>query len=164
MKCGELGLYAQCKKALGDKIVIGCPVDRFMPLLITEMGMQYMGAGCYEVMQSTKDRYVVECFNLLVAGKFDQAMEIYWKLAPARNMFEARHMPTVLSGLYDFNLQKYYQFCTGGNGGQVRQPALKVHQHDLEQVKMAYFLIGVEPEGPDNDFYLGRSQSKANRM
>ena len=71
--------------------------------------MQWMGAGCYEVLQSTKKPYLTTYFKLLREGKWDEGMEIYWKLAPARNMFEQQFNQTVMTGTYNWHMQKYYQ-------------------------------------------------------
>jgi 4-hydroxy-tetrahydrodipicolinate synthase len=156
MKCGEVGLYAHCHKLFGDKILIGCPVERFAPAMVLGFKMQWMGAGCYEVMQSPEKPYLVEYFRLLREGKHDAAMDVYWRIAPARNMFEAQFWPTFMLGLYNYNLQKYYQWCVGGNGGMVRQPSMKVHQHELDQTKQGFRMIGIEPREPDEEFYVGR--------
>ena len=88
-------------------------------------------------------------------------MEIYWKLAPARQIFEQQFNATVMSGTYNWTMQKYYQWCVGGNGGFTRQPAMKLHQHELDMTKMAFRMIGISPREPDAEFYQGRQNYKA---
>ena len=51
IKVGELGMYADMHRLVGDKVLLGCPVERYAPLLVQGFGMQWMGAGCYEVFQ-----------------------------------------------------------------------------------------------------------------
>jgi hypothetical protein len=118
--------------------------------------MQWMGAGCYEVFQSPEKPYLVEYFNLLLKGKADAAMEIYWKIAPMRNIFEQQFNQTVMSGTYNWHQQKFYQWCTGGNGGVTRQPAMKLHQWEADPIKMGYFLIDITPPENDEEFYIGK--------
>ncbi len=156
IKVGEAGLAADCARLFGDKVLVSNPSERFLPMMHKAYGQQWIGAGCYEVYQSPQTRGLVNYFNLLMEGKEDEAMEIYWSLAIVRNMFEAQHMQTVMLGLYHWNMQKYYQWLVGGNGGYVRQPCMKLLQHDMEPFKFALSMIGIEPRQPDEEFYIGR--------
>jgi 4-hydroxy-tetrahydrodipicolinate synthase len=157
IKVGELGLFADMHRLVGDKLLLGCPVERYAPLLVQGFGMQWMGAGCYEVFQSPEKPYLVNYFNLLLAGKTAEAMEIYWKLSPARITFEQQFNQTVMTGTYNWQQQKYYQWCVGGNGGLTRQPAMKVHTWEMEMTKMAFRMIDIEPRENDDEFVMGRA-------
>jgi 4-hydroxy-tetrahydrodipicolinate synthase len=156
IKVGEMGLYADVHRLIGDRVLLGCPVERFVPLLIQGFGMQWMGAGCYEVFQSPEKPYLVEYFNLLLEGKADAAMQIYWKLTPMRNIFEAQFGQSVMSGTYNWHQQKYYQWCVGGNGGLTRQPAMKIHPWEADAIKMGYFTIDITPAENDAEFFMGK--------
>jgi hypothetical protein len=50
---------------------------------------------------------------------------------------------------------KFYQWCVGGNGGVTRQPAMKLHQHEMDRIRMAYRMIGISPAMDDNTFIPG---------
>lgn len=156
IKIGELGLFADAHRLVGDKLLIGCPVERYVPLLIKGFDMQWMGAGCYEVFQSPEKPYLTQYFKLLRQGKWDEGMAIYWKLAPARNMFEQQFNQTVMTGTYNWHMQKYYQWCVGGNGGLTRQPAMKVHSWEAQQTRLAFFTIDIEAREPEEEFVIGR--------
>jgi len=156
IKVGEPGLIAECVRRFGDKILVACPVERWLPMMVLAFKQQWIGAGCYEVFQSPEKPYLVEYFRLLREGKVDAAMEIYWKLTPARVIFEQQFNPTAMLGTYNWTQQKYYQWCVGGNGGLTRQPSMKIHQHEMEATKMAFRMIGIEPREPDEEFYVGR--------
>lgn len=156
IKVGEVGLIADCARLFGDKILVSCPMERHLPLMHQTYGQQWIGAGCYEVYQSPEKPFLVNYFNLLMEGKTEEAMEIYWSLAMIRNMFEMQHMQTVMLGLYHWNMQKYYQWLVGGNGGYMRQPCMKLLQHNLEPFKFALTMMGIEPRQPDEEFYVGR--------
>lgn len=110
MKAGELGLFTDAHRLVGDRILVGSPVERQVPTLIRGFGMQWMGAGCYEVFQSPEKPYLVDYFNLLLEGKSDEAMKIYWKLTPARVTFEQQFSQTVMTGTYNWHQQKFYQY------------------------------------------------------
>ena len=157
VKIGELGLYADAHRICGDRLLVGCPVERYVPLLVQGFKMQWMGAGCYEVLQSPEKPYLVEYFNLLLEGKTAQAMELYWKLAPMRNLFEQQFNQTVMSGTYNWHAQKYYQWCVGGNGGLTRQPAMKLHSWEADQIRLGYYAIGIEPRENEAEFWVGRA-------
>ena len=156
IKVGEPGLIADCARRFGDKILVACPVERFLPLMVLGFKQQWMGAGCYEVFQSPEKPYLVDYFRKLREGQIDEAMEIYWMLTPARVIFEQQFMPTSMLGTYNWTQQKYYQWCVGGNGGLTRQPSMKIHQHEMEATKMAFRMIGIDPREPDEEFYVGR--------
>jgi len=61
-----------------------------------------------------------------------------------------------MSGTYNWTMQKYYPWCTGGNGGFTRQPAMKMHQHEMDMTKMAFAMIGIPVGAPDVEFYQCR--------
>ncbi len=157
VKVGELGLFADVAHRIGDKVLVGCPVERYVPLLQQGFGMQWMGAGCYEVLQSPEKPYLVEYFDLLMKGRVDAAMEIYWKLAPMRNLFEEQFNKTVMTGTYNWHQQKFYQWCVGGNGGLTRQPAMKLHQWEIDTIKMGFYAIDIVPRENDEEFFVGRT-------
>jgi hypothetical protein len=84
-----------------------------------------MGARCYEVFQSPEKPYLADYFNILLECEDDQAMEIYWRLNPMRNISEEQFNKTVMTGTYNWYKQKFHESCVGGNGGLTRQPAMK---------------------------------------
>ncbi|MGF1676365.1 MAG: dihydrodipicolinate synthase family protein [Rivularia sp. (in: cyanobacteria)] len=162
VKLGEMGLIAECLHRFGDKVLIGCPIESYQPTCLLHLGLQWMGAGIYEVFQSPDKPYLVEYFNLLLqarrendSNKAKHGMELYWRLTPARRTFESMYNPML--GTYHWTRQKFYQWCVGGNGGVTRQPSMKLHQHEMEQIRQSYRMIGIQPDGNDEAFYVGRS-------
>lgn len=157
IKVGELGLFAECHHRFGDKILLNSPIERDQPMLVPAFGVQWMGAGCYEVFQSPDKPYLVDYHRLLREGEIDRALELYWRVTPARLTFERQHFQTVFSGTYNWTQHKYYQWCTGGNGGLTRQPAMKVLGHEKIATQMAFRAIGVDPSSNEEEFYMGRT-------
>jgi len=153
----EPGFIFECFRRFGTKILAHCPWERWLPLLHHQYGQQFMGPGPYEAFQSPEKPYLVDYFNCLMKKQTDKAMEIYWKLTPARMMFEKQLMPTVGLGTYHFPQHKYYQWLVGGNGGYLRQPVMKMYQHEMEETKNALRAIGITPRQPDEEYFVGRS-------
>lgn len=156
VKAGELGLFADAHRLVGDRLLVGCPVERYVPLLTKGFGMQWMGAGCYEVLQSPDKPYLTEYFDLLLQGKEAAAMELYWKIAPMRNIFEEQFNKIVMTGTYNWHQQKFYQWCVGGNGGLTRQPAMKLHSWEADVIRMGFYAIDIVPRDNDDEFVMGR--------
>jgi 4-hydroxy-tetrahydrodipicolinate synthase len=160
VEAGEAGLAADLISRVGDQILVSNPVERFLPLMVQATKQQFIGPGCYEALQSPEQPHFVNYFKLLREGRTAEAMEIFWRLAPARGLFEARFMPTAMLGCYHWPLQKYYQWLVGGNGGYTRQPCMKLHQFELEPIKFTLMQMGIMPRQPDEEFYYGRCNFK----
>jgi 4-hydroxy-tetrahydrodipicolinate synthase len=156
IKVGEAGLIAECVRNFGDRVLVSCPIERWWPMLYVAYKQQWIGAGPYETMQSPENPYLVQYGKLMLDGKMDEAMGIFWRLTPARNIFEQEHMKVVMIGTYPWSLYKYYQWLVGGNGGLTRQPSLKNHQHQMDMARTALQMIGISPRENEEEFYVGR--------
>ena len=159
----EPGFINEVYRRYNDWVVIEFPWERWWPLLRQNYRMQFAGAGAYELFQSPERPLLVQYFNHLLADEMDAAMDIYWRLTPARMTFEQQFMPTQALGSYNWPQQKYYQFLTGGNGGYTRQPVMKLLQHELDDAKRAVRALGIEPTDDDTLFYEGRA-NRARRL
>jgi len=161
----EPGFIGEAFDRLGDKVVVQFPWERWWPMLTKHFKLQYAGAGAYELMQSPEKPYVTNMFRLLLEGKRDEALEIYWRLTPARLVFEKQFMPTQMIGTYHWPQQKYYQWLVGGNGGFTRQPCMKMVQYEMEEARGALRAIGINPSENDAEFFVGRVQyAKGKRL
>lgn len=49
IKIGNPGHILACHSRYGDRVLLGNPVERLLPSSVLGFGMQWMGAGCYEV-------------------------------------------------------------------------------------------------------------------
>lgn len=156
IKLGEAGLIAECWRKFGDQVLLSCPIERWWPMLYLAYKQQWIGAGPYETMQSPDKPYLVQYGKLMMEGKMDEAMEIFWNINTARLIFEQEHMKVVMLGVYPWTLYKYYQWLVGGNGGLTRQPSIKIHQHQMELARMALRFIGITPNELDEEFYVGK--------
>lgn len=64
----------------GKRVLFADPLEAHSPLTVEVFGQQWMGTSNYEYWGGA----VPECFKLLREGKFDQAMDIYWRINSAR--------------------------------------------------------------------------------
>jgi len=156
VEAGEPGLAADLLARVGDRILVSNPVERLLPLMWQAGRQQFLGPGTYEAMQSPDKPYVVDYYRHLREDRTGAAMDIYWRLAPLRGLFEAKMMPTAMLGCYHWPLLKYLQWLVGGNGGYTRQPCMKLHQHELDPIKFQLAGVGIVPREPDEEFYFGR--------
>ena len=108
-------------------------------------------------LDARRNKLAQEHGKLMLEGKMDEAMDIYWRLTPARNIFEQEHMKVVMIGTYPWSLYKYYQWLVGGNGRLTRQPSLKNHQHQMDMARMALQMIGLSPREMMKSFMWGAS-------
>jgi 4-hydroxy-tetrahydrodipicolinate synthase len=159
MKVGNMdaGFIADCFRLCGDQILVNVPIETYWPITIPIYGQQWAGSGNYDIYQTPDNHRIVKHFNLLGEGKLDQAMDMYWQFAPARNTFVDQLGWLGSAGCYPFVLFKYYQWLVGGNGGMLRQPGHRLHEHEKEIIKTAMKATGLKiREAPEEEFYVGR--------
>ncbi len=154
----EPGFKYEAFYNLADKVVIQDPWERWWPLLTRGFKLQYVGAGAYEMFQSPEKPYLVNMFNLLLEGKYEEAMKIYWMLTPVRMVFEKQFMPTQMIGTYHWPQMKFYQWLSGGNGGFTRQPVMKLTQYEMDEARDVLRAIGIQGKENDEEFFVGKSQ------
>lgn len=158
MKLGvaDMSHSMECIRRCGDKILMGQPIMSWWPLFVLEMGLRWAGSAPYEYMQTPENPRLVEHFELLLEGKMKEAMELFWELKPARDVWEGYTLPQVESGNYNFLHWKYLGWLTGMNGGPMVLSTARLYEHQKEDYKSALRRIGIEPREPDDEFYVGR--------
>lgn len=156
-------VYQLCER-LHERLLIGGVHLGIQPLLVRHYGMQWSGAWTQEALQSPDHPHVVQYLEHLLAGREEQAMEVYWRIKPAYGALFNLMAPMLPKGVHPFTHLKYYQWCVGGNGGLLRlaeDPAERefpLRPAERDQMKAAYRLIGIEPSGdPDEAFVVGRA-------
>lgn len=156
-------IYQICE-ALTDRLLIG-PVNLdFVPILSQHYRCQWSGQWNVESIQSPEKPYAVEMMKLFNAGRKNDALKAYAQLEPALEAFYKLQAPYILKGVHPWSHNKYFVWCTGGNGGLVRKlhnkpdyvPILDQAGRDL--IKATYRKIGIPPtEAPDEEFLVGRA-------
>ncbi|MCG8507047.1 MAG: dihydrodipicolinate synthase family protein [Sphingomonadales bacterium] len=147
---GDLEVY----KLLKDTgVLFSDPLEAHSPLTVEYFGQQWMGTSNYEFWGGA----VPEYFDLLQKREYERAMEIYWRIQPARVARVAIQSTVVGANFIHRALWKYQQWLQGYNGGRMRQPAAKLNDAQMRQMRDALIKSGfdVKDEGPQ-DFYRGR--------
>jgi 4-hydroxy-tetrahydrodipicolinate synthase len=97
-------------------------------------------------------------FNLLLENKIEEALEINWRLKPftdiaASIMAQVSYPET---GIVCSTADKYCHWCTGGNGGLVRQPTARLFDYQKKTFRAAISAVGITPREPEEEFFFGR--------
>ena len=145
----------QVWKMLRDKeILFSDPLEAHSPLTVELFGMQWMGTSNYEYWGGA----VPEYFALLLAGEYEKAMEIYWRINPARQARVAIQSTVVGGNFIHRYLWKYQGWLHGYNGGPMRQPVMKLTDAQMKSVREPLIKSGfdIADESPQ-DFYRGRT-------
>lgn len=147
-----------------DRMLIGALMLNIMPMGIKAYDQQWSGAWTVEALQSPEKPYATDFFKLMMAGDYEQGMDLYWRyLTPAFGAMMQRMGPLMPSGGHPWEHLKYYQFAVGGNGGRMRpdphQPDLPpVTEADMAKVNAVYRAIDIEPTDlPAEAFFVGRT-------
>ena len=158
-------LYKACYERFGKQVLIGSPSHRDLPSLIKDYGQQWMGAGCYEQYQSPEKPLFVKMFNHLLKGEEAEGLAIHKKImsasggggrGPFGSMVGLMHFSNAIVGSYHWPMHKYFQWCTGGNGGYTRQPVMKLTPVLTNEIKSTYKKLEITPSTPDEMFYVSR--------
>ena len=156
-ECGRPGIagdYEFWKLIKGKRILFSDPFEAHSPLTVELFGQQWMGTSNYEYWGGA----VPEYFELLQRGQFDKAMEIYWRINPARS---ARVSVSASWGGSNFIHRyqwKYQAWLQGYNGGPMRQPIMKLTDSQMRAVRDPLLKSGFElaDESP-KQFFSGRN-------
>ncbi len=168
MKVGFMdpAMTFEALRRFGERVQVNVGTPWLMglfPLLHREYGVQWFGGGAWEFWQSPEKPYVVEYFDLVTSGRVEEAMQLYFRLAPAT----AAAMQGSLGrggdvGMYHWPMGKYISWSVGGNGGLTRDPAMRLSPMFMQMRKQGLRMIGIEPREPDDEFYAGRVRYRAN--
>ncbi len=154
----DSGMIVECFERYSKKVLVACLHLGLFPLTVRHYGQQWSGAWTVEALQTPEQPRAVDYFQLLRAGREDEAMELYWSLAPALGTMGRLMAPLVPTGAYHWPQLKYFQWLSGGNGGMTRQPAMRLYQRDLDAVKGGFRASGYEiTTDPDDAFFTGRT-------
>lgn len=150
----------ECLRRYGDRVLVNVGTPWLMgmfPLLWREYGVQWFGGGSWEFWQSPEQPNVVEYFNLVTEGRTEEAVKLYFSLAPATGVAMREGIGRGGDiGMYHWPMGKYISWSVGGNGGLTRDPAMRLTPMQMEMRKNALRAIGIAPREPDEEFFAGR--------
>jgi 4-hydroxy-tetrahydrodipicolinate synthase len=145
---------------LADRLLVA-PVNlELLPLLAKHYGAQSTGPWNVEAIQSPTHPYVVDFVDACADGDFERAMRVHDEMEPALRAFFAFQAPIIERGSHPIAHMKYFQWCTGGNGGLPRDvgggvPVLTPEARS--EIRTSYASVGIEVDGDDSTFLVGRA-------
>jgi dihydrodipicolinate synthase/N-acetylneuraminate lyase len=151
-----VGGIAAVFERFNDEVVVTDPLEFNAPAWIAGYGMSFMGTSNYEWMGPHVPRMLA---LLSDPGTWDEGMELYWQLAPARRAHAAVCTPLVANtGLVPRMHWKYQAWLNGYNGGPIRQPHMRISAAQMATLRAAAERSGLDVT-PDDDeaFYAGRN-------
>ncbi|MDQ6525205.1 dihydrodipicolinate synthase family protein [Nocardioides sp. LHD-245] len=151
---GVAGISEVFRK-FADDVVVADPLEMNSPAWTTSYGMPWMGTSNYEYFGAEVPRY----FEMLQdPERYDEAMEIYWRIHPARQasgglMKEANSGTVFVHRM----LWKYQGWLQGFNGGPVRPPHTRLLDRQMRTLRAAAVASGLDvTDEPDTEFFRGR--------
>lgn len=157
---GDPAMTFECFERFGDRVLVnvGTPwLLGFFPLLHRRYGAQWFGGGAWEMWNAPEKPYLVDYYRHVVRGETAQARAIYWTLARANAIAMGGNIARGGDiGMYHWPMGKYVSWSVGGNGGAMREPAMRLPPFLMQQRKAALRVLGIEPREPDEEFWVGR--------
>ncbi len=158
---GDPAMAFEAFERYGDRVLvnIGTPwLLGLFPKLRDHYGAQWFGGGAWEMWQSPEKPYLVEYHRHIMAGQYDKARAIYWRIAPATQIMMGSIARGGDAGMYHWLFGKYVSWTVGGNGGSMREPAQRLGAAMMQSRKAALRAIGIEPPEDDAQFWIGRAR------
>jgi dihydrodipicolinate synthase/N-acetylneuraminate lyase len=151
---GAAGI-AQVFERYRERLVVTDPIEANAPVWQRAYGMQWMGTSNYECMAGEVPRYM----QLLAEGRYEEAMEIYWRLHPIRQA-DAEVIGEAIRGtaLVHRLVWKYQGWLHGFNGGPIRGPHMRLGDRQMAVLRTAARASGLPvTDEPDSAFFVGRN-------
>ncbi len=145
-----------CFDLCGDKALLASPSPRNWSILVKHYGQQWAGSAPYEFLQDREHTYAADYFTLLTEGKYEQAMDLYWRIFPKAEIMQELLDYTVYEGVYNMMHFKYIGWLAGFNGGPITLPTARLYEHQKKAMREARENMGLENREPDEEFYIGR--------
>lgn len=144
---------ADIHRRVSDHVLVENPMEQHLPALVDRFGTQWFGTSAYE---SFGDR-VPRVYDLAVAGKWDEAMEVFWSYQAARAAKGAFHASFAGAGLIHRVGWKYLGWLQGFNGGLLRMPQMRLNPGQMKALRGGLAASGFDLPAGDDDFYAGRN-------
>jgi 4-hydroxy-tetrahydrodipicolinate synthase len=147
---GLLDVYRQ----LRNEVVISCPLEADVIPLMAVMEFQYSGTSNTQYYGNSVPRM----FELARGGKMDEAMEIYWRIHPARQANAQVNAGNPWNLFINRMSWSFQGWLMGFNGGPLRQPTNKVPERFMAMLRKGLADSGLDPmRDPNAAFFVGRN-------
>lgn len=150
----SLGGFAETWNRLGERVLVTMPVEQHAIPLATLVDMQLIATSNTEYYGDCVPRML----DLVLAGRKEDAMQIFWRIDPAR-VANRSVASTVQTGhVINRMAWKYQAWLNGFNGGPLRVPTNKVLPQEMAAFRRALVASGLPvTEDPDELFAVGRN-------
>jgi len=149
------GGLVQVLDRCGSRLLVADPREYNAPAWVRFFGMQWMGTSNYECFGDAVPRY----FDLMHQGRWDDAMEIYWRIHPARVARLADLQSYAGAGVIHRLSWKYQGWLNGFSGGPLRLPVMRLNDGATSRLRDAFIRSRIVPpdtNGKLDDFFRGR--------
>lgn len=137
-----------------EEVVISCPIEGDAIPLMSLMKLQFSGTSNTQWMSD----YYPRAFALARKGEWEAAMDLYWKVNPARNANGAAAQSYAGgTGVLNRTMWKYQDWLAGFNGGPLRAPAMRVPDRFMKQLRQGLIASKLPvTDDPDSQYIVGR--------
>lgn len=146
--------FVECYRLFGKEVIVESPLFGDLVPLAQLVPIQFTGTSNTHFFGAT----VPHVMELLQQKKFDEATEIYWKTAPARQANGVVNGSSAGGHFLNRMVWAYEGWLQGYNGGPLRQPTMKIHGQQMAMLRTGLTRSGLKPtDSPDKDFFIGRN-------
>lgn len=135
-----------------ENVIVSIPIEEMAIPLATLVEIPWIGTSNYEYLGTS----VPEMLSCIRQGKPEDAMEIYWRIDPARRAGQQVAAVPGANFVHRF-VWKYMGWLQGFNGGSIRLPTMRIVYKQMRALRQALHDSGLEPcVDPDEEFFIGR--------
>jgi 4-hydroxy-tetrahydrodipicolinate synthase len=146
--------FTEAWNRLSDRVVVTMPLEQQAIPLATILPLQLIATSNTECLGDA----VPQMLKLCQEGRYAEAMQIYWRVDPARRANE--RIGVAGSNTVHRMAWKYQAWLTGFNGGPLRMPTQRLVGPQLAGYRAAAREAGVlTATEPDELFFVGRHPS-----
>jgi dihydrodipicolinate synthase/N-acetylneuraminate lyase len=138
-----------------EEVVISCPIESDAIPLMNVLDLQFSGTSNTNWMSD----WYPKTFELARTGRWEEAMERYWQVQPARLAGGAAAQSYGLgTGVINRTHWKYQEWLAGYNGGPLRAPAMRIPDRFMKSLRAGLQAAGLPvTDDPDSEFMVGRN-------
>jgi 4-hydroxy-tetrahydrodipicolinate synthase len=138
---------------LADRVLVSMPIIQNAIALAALVPMQVIATSNTEYYGSAAP----EMFSLTRAGKFDDALNMLWQIAPA---WRANESVASIPAAHVVHRMawKYQAWLAGFNGGPLRMPTTRLIWREMRGFRQGLVDAGLPVTAdPDEEFFIGRN-------
>jgi dihydrodipicolinate synthase/N-acetylneuraminate lyase len=135
------------------EVVISCPIEADAIPIMHKIPLQFSGTSNTQWLSD----YYPRAFSLARSGQWEEAMELFWQVNPARQAFGAAMQAAAGAGVINRTTWKYTDWLAGFNGGPLRAPAMRCPDRFMKSLRKSLqdSRLPVTSD-PDVQFMIGR--------